>query len=113
MSKHQVVEHYTYRVSWADEDGEFVATCVEFPSLSWLDKSRGAALDGIVALVNGVVEDMTKNQEQIPEPLSERNFSGKFLIRTSPSLHGRLIREAAEQHISLNQLALQKLSSSQ
>ena len=112
MSKHQVIEHYTYRVSWAEEDDEYVATCVEFPSLSWLDHSRGAALDGIVALIGEVVEDMARNQEQIPEPLSERKFSGKFLVRTSPSMHGRLIREAAEQHISLNQLALQKLSGS-
>ena len=112
MSRHQVVEHYTYRVSWADEDDEYVATCVEFPSLSWLDQSPGGALDGIVALVAEVVEDMARNQEHIPEPLSERKFSGKFLVRTSPSMHGRLIREAAEQHISLNQLALQKLSSS-
>jgi predicted HicB family RNase H-like nuclease len=112
VSKNQAVEHYTYRLSWSDEDDEYVATCVEFPSLSWLDESRDAALDGIVALVTEVVEDMERNQEQIPEPISERKFSGKFLIRMSPSMHGRLIREAAEQHISLNQLALQKLASS-
>lgn len=112
MEQSDAVEHYTYRVSWSEEDSEYVATCVEFPSLSWLDQSRGAALDGIVALVADVVRDMTKDQEEIPEPLADRKFSGKFLVRTSPTLHARLIREAAEQHISLNQLALQKLASS-
>jgi predicted HicB family RNase H-like nuclease len=112
MELSDAVEHYTYRVSWSEEDREYVATCVEFPSLSWLNESRGAALDGIVALVADVVRDMTKNQEAIPEPLADRKFSGKFLVRTSPSLHARLIKEAAEQHISLNQLALQKLASS-
>ncbi len=30
------IEHYTYRVSWSAADGEFVATCAELPSLSWL-----------------------------------------------------------------------------
>ncbi len=30
------VSHYTYRVTWSAEDGEFLATCAEFPSLSWL-----------------------------------------------------------------------------
>ena len=30
------VSHYTYRVAWSAEDGEFVATVAEFPSLSWL-----------------------------------------------------------------------------
>lgn len=27
---------YTYAVHWSAEDREFVATCAEFPSLSWL-----------------------------------------------------------------------------
>lgn len=40
------VSRYTYRVTWSVEDGEFVATCVEFPSLSWLAESQSAALQG-------------------------------------------------------------------
>ena len=37
MSKMMVdVTRYTYRVTWSVEDEEFVATCLEFPSLSWL-----------------------------------------------------------------------------
>lgn len=26
-------DHYTYRVTWSEEDGEYVGLCVEFPSL--------------------------------------------------------------------------------
>ncbi|MFK4494760.1 hypothetical protein ABH936_001880 [Dermacoccus sp. GAS27A] len=29
------VAEYGYRVVWSSVDGEFVATCAEFPSLSW------------------------------------------------------------------------------
>ncbi|GFO77217.1 antitoxin [Bathymodiolus platifrons methanotrophic gill symbiont] len=29
-------EKYTYRVTWSEEDGEFLGLCSEFPSLSWL-----------------------------------------------------------------------------
>jgi hypothetical protein len=112
METIDVTEHYTYRVSWSGEDDEYVASCLEFPSLSWLDTSRSSALDGIVALVSDVIRDMTKNDEEVPKPLADRKFSGKFLVRTSPAMHARLIREAAEQHISLNQLAQQKLASS-
>jgi predicted HicB family RNase H-like nuclease len=43
-------------------------------------------------------------------PLTERKFSGKFLVRTSPALHARLIVEAAEQNVSLNQWVVQKLA---
>ena len=28
--------HYTYRVEWSPEDGEYVGLVAEFPSLSWL-----------------------------------------------------------------------------
>jgi hypothetical protein len=44
-------KHYTYRVTWSEEDQEFVALCAEFPSLSFLDEDMTAALDGIVTLV--------------------------------------------------------------
>lgn len=36
--------HYTYRVSWSVEDGEFVATCLELPSLSWLASTQVKAV---------------------------------------------------------------------
>ena len=37
-------------------------------------------------------------------------YSGKFLVRTSPALHARLAVEAAEQNVSMNQWAVQKLA---
>lgn len=45
------VSRYAYRVTWSVEDDEFVATCAEFPSLSWLAGSQAEALQGLVALV--------------------------------------------------------------
>jgi predicted HicB family RNase H-like nuclease len=39
-----------------------------------------------------------------------RQYSGKFVVRTSPALHGRLVIEAAEQNVSMNQWVVQKLS---
>ena len=29
-------DRYTYRVTWSEEDEEYVGLCAEFPSLSWL-----------------------------------------------------------------------------
>jgi len=45
-----------------------------------------------------------------PPPITERQFSGKFVVRTSPALHSRLTVEAAEQNVSLNQWVVQKLA---
>lgn len=66
------IGHYTYRVSWSDEDQEFVAICAEFPSLSHLAGSQAEALEGIGRLIGDVVADMRGAGEDVPEQLAER-----------------------------------------
>ena len=104
------VSHYAYRVTWSAEDGDFVATCVEFPSLSWLAASQAEALEGLVALVADTVADLAADDEAVPEPLSQRSYSGKFNLRVGESLHRRLALQAAEEHLSLNQYVVRRLS---
>ncbi len=84
--------------------------CAEFPSLSYLDKNIDKALKGITKLVSDVVKNMKKNGEEIPEPLSIKTYSGKFVIRISPDKHRDLSMKALEQGISLNHYVSTKLS---
>ena len=58
--------HYTYQIAWSKEDRSFMGTCLEFPSLSWLDKDQEAALRGIRKLVVDCLTDMKKNGEALP-----------------------------------------------
>jgi len=51
-------DRYTYRVTWSEDDKEYVGLCAEFPSLSWLAKIPELALKGIREIVKGVIEDM-------------------------------------------------------
>jgi predicted HicB family RNase H-like nuclease len=102
-------DHYTYRVSWSEEDNEYVGLCTEFSSLSWLDVSPENALHGIRQLVAEVVDDMRKNKEPVPEPITSKHYSGKFLVRVPPQVHRKLAIEAAESGVSLNRLASSKL----
>ena len=106
------VSHYTYRVAWSAEDGEFLATCLEFSSLSWLAASQVDALQGLEAVVRGVVADLHAQGEPIPEPLSDRQFSGKFNVRVGEHLHRNLAIHAAEDGMSLNQYVVKKLAAS-
>src|SRR5664279_5434734 len=103
-------EHYTYRVTWSAEDQEYVGLCAEFPSLSYLDADRNAALDGIVDVVRQVVADMTANDEPVPEPIAEKPYSGKFQVRIPPYQHRILAIRAAEEGVSLNRYISAKLS---
>jgi predicted HicB family RNase H-like nuclease len=106
-----VSDHYTYRISWSQDDGEHVATCAEFPSLSWLASDEIAALRGIKDMVRDVVEDMRANNEPVPEAIADRTYSGSLTLRLPPELHRRLALEAAEARISLSRHLNCKLAS--
>lgn len=95
-------ERYAFRVQWSAEDQEHVATAAEFPSLSWLAPTPGAALDGLIELISATVAEMIEAGEEPPEPMADRTYSGKFLVRMPPDMHRFLAVAAAEQSVSLN-----------
>ncbi len=105
------MDKYTYRVTWSDEDGEYVGLCAEFPSLSWLADTQEAALAGIKSTVKQVIQDMQSTGEDAPKPLATRHYSGKFTVRIPPDVHRKLQIQAAESKISFNRLVSSKLSS--
>lgn len=107
----QKTDRYTYRITWSENDGEFVGLCIEFPSLSWLAKSPESALKGIRRVVKKAVQDMENNGESPPTPISGRSYSGKFVVRIPPQVHRALAIKAAEEGISLNRLVSAKLTS--
>ena len=101
---------YTYRITWSDEDSEYIGLCAEFPSLSWLDKTPESALHGIRNLVKETIMDMQINNEEAPQPLTNKRYSGKFMVRVPPEVHKRIAIEAAEAKVSINRLVSAKLS---
>jgi predicted HicB family RNase H-like nuclease len=103
-------DRYTYRVTWSEDDNEYVGLCAEFPSLSWLSATPESALKGIRKLVSEVVADMESNDEAIPEPIACRRYSGKFMVRIPPEVHRNLAIRAAESGISINRVVSSKLS---
>jgi predicted HicB family RNase H-like nuclease len=103
-------DRYTYRVTWSEDDNEYVGLCAEFPSLSWLSTTPEAALKGIRKLVAEIIEDMKSDNEKIPEPIASRQYSGKFMVRIPPEVHRNLAIQAAESGISLNRVVSSKLS---
>lgn len=103
-------DHYTYRVTWSEDDNEYVGLCSEFSSLSWLSNTPESALKGIRNVVADVIKDMKVNNEPIPEPIAVKHYSGKFMVRVPPEVHRDLAIKAAEAGVSLNRLASSKLS---
>jgi hypothetical protein len=67
--EYRIATDYTYHVHYSPEDGEFVCTCSEFPSLSCPAVHPLVALADMLSLVNEVLEEMEVRGEAIPEPL--------------------------------------------
>jgi predicted HicB family RNase H-like nuclease len=103
--------YYTFRVTWSEEDQEYVGLCAEFPGLSWLASTQEKALKGINQVVAETLLDMQANHEDIPQPLSIKSFSGKFSVRIPPELHRELTIHAAESKVSFNRYISAKLAS--
>ena len=78
--------------------------------MSWLSDSQEEAFSGIRELVSDCVADMKSNNERVPEPMADRAYSGKFMVRVPPETHRALALQAAEAGVSLNRLVSARLA---
>lgn len=104
------INHYAYRVRWSEENDDFIASCAELPGVTFTSESQLEAFVGIRTAVAEEVERRRAANEEVPEPLAERHYSGRILVRVPPELHRRLTIEAAEQQVSLNRLISNRLA---
>ncbi len=110
MRYYDAMNHYTYRLEWSPEQDEYFGRCIEFPGLF---RSAPNLPDALASIERAVDEDVASRETdglEVPVPLTERQYSGRFVVRTSPALHARVAIEAAEQNVSMNQWVVQKLA---
>ena len=103
-------DKYTYRVLWSEKDQEYVGLCAEFSGLSWLAKTPEAAFKGIRKVVAESVQILEADGDPVPEPLSDKKYSGKFSVRIPPDVHRDIAIQAAESGVSINRLVSAKLT---
>lgn len=104
------MHRYTYRLEWSPLYDEYVGSCIELPFLRRQAPTAQEAITQIQTAVDEHLGCMQSLGETPPTALTERRYSGTFVVRTSPELHGRLAREAAEERVSMNHWVVQKLS---
>lgn len=101
---------YTYRATFSPEDGSYLAHCLELPGF-W--RRGNTAAEAIATIERAVTEEVASSAScgfTVPAPLTDRTYSGKFVVRMPQTLHAHLAVEAAEQGVSLNQWVLHKLT---
>jgi len=94
-----------------DESGEYyVAQVLEFDGCHAHGESPEEALRELQNAVRLWIEAKLARGWEIPEPITDDRYSGRFVVRTPKSLHRRLVQQAKLEGVSLNQLVLYKLS---
>ena len=93
-----------------DKSGEYYFGQVqEIPEVRADGDTLEECYDLVMEILESNLELMIEDKERIPEPV-DKTYSGKFNLRLPKSLHKKLAEEAEDEGISLNQLALYKLS---
>ena len=104
-----IIDKYTYRIEWSEEDKVFIARCLEFPGLAAHGKSCEAALSEIKVVIEESLNWLKEDKKPIPEPLGMKKYKGNLTLRVPPDVHRELAVKSAEQGVSINQYILSKL----
>ncbi|SDH62355.1 HicB family protein [Aneurinibacillus thermoaerophilus] len=94
-----------------DESGQYYyATVLELDGCQSDGQTVEEAHKNIREAMEGWFETKLEFGDPIPEPITDDDYSGKFVVRVPKSLHRQLAQMAAKEGISLNQYVLYKLS---
>jgi len=104
-----MLEKYTYRLEWSEEDQVYLARCLEFPSLAAHGDTEEKALSEIKEVVNETVKWLKEEGEVVPQPICVKKFKGNLTLRITPDLHKELVIQSAEEGVSINKFILSKL----
>ena len=75
-----------------------------------LSSSPDEAFSSIRHLVSNCLSDMRSTGETPPEPIADKSYSGRFIVRVPAEVHRALAIRASEEGMSLNRLVSARLS---
>ena len=92
------------------DEGGFFAKVPDLPGCMSQGETQEEALANVREARGLWLEDAVEAGDEIPEPATAAQYSGRFLARVPRSLHERLARAAERDGISLNQLVVSLLA---
>jgi len=100
--QHQPIEYdYLVHNISEDETTAYEAYIPAFNSIVFGDNHEELE-EGIRFSIESEIAERKKNHKPIPLPDKQKNFSGKFIVRVTPSLHEMLAMKAKAARKSLN-----------
>lgn len=96
---------------YLDPEGGYVAEVKELPGCLSQGESLEEVMENIEEARQLWIEIAYESgKREIPLPMTEQEYSGKFVLRIPKSLHRRLAEAAQADGVSLNQYTLNLLS---
>ena len=115
-SRRKPVEYYldlSYEIEVQKaEEGGFVVSIPVLPGCITQVEEWGEAEKAIEEVRGSWIQAAYEDGVDIPLPRSEKEYSGKFVLRIPRSMHRNLDRRAEEEGISLNTLVVSLISQS-
>ncbi|MFN7903893.1 MAG: type II toxin-antitoxin system HicB family antitoxin [Pseudobdellovibrionaceae bacterium] len=106
----ELIPYYSYNVHYSDEDEAYVVSVDELAGCMTHGDSLAEALEMAHEAVEGHLEVLLSEKQEIPEPIAKIKASGDFLVRSNPELHQKLIRKSHQEgYKSLNKFVVDKL----
>lgn len=99
-----------YIIEIVPEKEGVVARVPDLPGCAVSAENAHVALNKVYEAQTFWIKEKVAAGEALPEPRSDEDYSGKFVLRLPKSLHRSLDREARQQGVSLNQLVVHLLS---
>lgn len=95
---------YLINIYWSEKDHVYVAEVPELPGCATHGNTVPQAATRIHDAIEEWIESARETKYPIPEPLSTKRYSGKFVARIAPELHRTLAVKAVQKRKSLNGL---------
>jgi predicted RNase H-like HicB family nuclease len=106
----ELIPYYSYNIHFSDEDEAYVVSVDELTGCMTHGDSAAEALEMAHEAVEGHLEVLISQKQDIPEPIAKIKASGDFLVRSNPELHQKLIRKSHQEgYKSLNKFVVDKL----
>ncbi len=95
-----------------DEGGGYIASIPELgkDAFTGYGETIEEAIEDLNDTKEMLFKDYLENSVEIPEPIKDEDFSGKFVVRLPIYLHRYLAEQAKANNVSLNQYCLTLLS---
>lgn len=98
------MSRYKYKivVNWSDEDDCYIANVPELQGCKTHGGTLEETMKNIQEVIEMFLEVLKEDGKPIPEPMAERKFSGKLVLRLNPEIHRDLAIMAKTEGKSLN-----------